>query len=67
MVFVAIFSVLRHQAAYFLSASVGEIRRYFEELSLKLVKKFRIFSVLQMNINSDLDHHWQDFEKFSQK
>jgi hypothetical protein len=47
--------------------TVAEIRRYFEELSLKLVKKFRIFSVLQMNINSDLDHHWQEFEKFSQK
>jgi hypothetical protein len=60
-------SVLRHQAAFYLNNSVGEVKRYFEELSVKLVKKFRIFSVLQMNINSDLDHHWQEFEKFSQK
>ena len=67
MVRLRLFSVLRHQAAYFLNMTVAEIRRYFEELSLKLVKKFRIFSVLQMNINTDLDHHWQEFEKFSQK
>lgn len=46
---------------------MGEILRYFEELSEKLVKKFRIFSVLQMNINHDLDHHWKQFEQFSQK
>lgn len=67
MVLPFLYSVLRHQAAYYLCSSVGEVKRYFWELSVKMVKKFRIFSVLQMNINSDLDHHWQEFDKFSQK
>jgi hypothetical protein len=47
-------TVLKYQAAYFLEHTVTEIERYLTELSDKLLKKFDLFSGLQLNITRDL-------------
>lgn len=51
--------VLRYQAGLWLASTVSEIRRYFSELSDKMAKKYKIFSVLQLNICNDLQNNWR--------
>lgn len=53
------YRVLRYQAAYYQQRSVDESKRYLQELSQKLVMKFKMFSVLQLNVSNDIDSAWR--------
>jgi hypothetical protein len=41
------------------------VQRFLGELAHKMLQKYRTLSVLQLNINSELDGSWKQFESFA--